>query len=346
MSGLHSEGAAIGSGAAGRWARRPRRPRRDWSPRPAGEPPLADLEFPGCVSRPMTVAEHEESEERIEFFDTRAGIAWMAAEAAFFPHEEPVHALPRLLERIAQVRGSAIRCWGAGEIRRRFRAVGGRAGWSRRIQPDQMVFLDPGQRERIVSGYLKAGEDPFPDVVLEVDSTTDVRRNRLKLYEAWGFPEVWVEVPVAYSPGRRRRSGLTIYRWEEDGYVVSTESRAFPGWRGGEIHRALNERAVSAETSEVLTRVGRALGKREGTGPDDDPLLRQQRREGLALGRLGMAAVLLRRRGVALSPDFPTGLSARHLDLLAAASAESLIESASAAESEADFLSRLSRHSS
>ncbi len=314
----------------------------------------------------MTVAEDEESEERIEFFDTRAGIAWMAAEAAFFPHEEPVHALPRLLERIALVRGSAILCCGAAEIRRTFRADGGRAGWSRRIQPDQMVFVDPGRRERIVSGYLKAGEDPLPDVVLEVDSTTDVRRNRLKLYEAWGFPEVWVEVPVAYSPGRRRRSGLTIYRWEEDEYVVSTESRAFPGWRGAEIHRALNERAVSAETSEVLTRVGRALGEREGTGPDDDPLLRQQRAEGLERGRaegfergrtegfergrtegfaaglaVGLAEMALRQRGVAVPPGFPSGLSPRQLHLVASAPRERLLEAAAASGSLADFLSRL-----
>ena len=303
----------------------------------------------------MTVAEHEEFEERIEFFDTRAGIAWMAAEAAFFPHEEPVHALPRLLERIAQVRGSAILCCGAAEIRRTFRAVGRRAGWSRRIQPDQMVFLDPGRRERIVSGYLKAGEDPFPDVVLEVDSTTDVRRNRLKLYEAWGFPEVWVEVPVAYSPGRRRRSGLTIYRWEEDGYIVSTESRAFPGWRGVEIHRALNERGISAETSEVLTRVGRALGEREGTGPDDDPLLRQQRAEGFERGRTegfaaglaaGLAEMALRQRGVAVPPGFPSGLSPRQLELVASAPRERLFEAAAASGSLADFLSRLGRHSS
>ncbi len=295
----------------------------------------------------MTVAEHEESEERIEFFDTRAGIAWMAPEAAFFPHEEPVHALPRLLERIAQVRGSAILCCGAAEIRRTFRAVGRRAGWSRRIQPDQMVFLDPGRRERIVSGYLKAGEDPFPDVVLEVDSTTDVRRNLLKLYEAWGFPEVWVEVPVAYSPGRRRSSGLTIYRWEEDGYVVSTKSRAFPEWWGAEIHRALNERTVSVETQEVLTRVGRALGEREGTGPDDDPLLRQQRAEGFAAGlALGLAEMALRQRGIAAPPGFPDGLSPREVDLLASVSRERLLEAAAAAESLADFLSCLGRRSS
>lgn len=42
---------------------------------------------------------------------------------------------------------------------------------------------------------MVVGEHDFPDVVLEVDHTTDVRRGKLGLYEAWGFPEVWVEVP-------------------------------------------------------------------------------------------------------------------------------------------------------
>ena len=38
-----------------------------------------------------------------------------------------------------------------------------------------------------------------------VDNTTDVRRGKLALYESWGFPEVWVEVPervFAEPPGR------------------------------------------------------------------------------------------------------------------------------------------------
>ena len=47
------------------------------------------------------------------------------------------------------------------------------------------------------SKAMMEGEDDFPDVVLEVDHTTDVRRAKLGLYEAWGFPEVWVEVPDA-----------------------------------------------------------------------------------------------------------------------------------------------------
>ena len=36
---------------------------------------------------------------------------------------------------------------------------------------------------------MVVGEHDFPDVVLEVDRTTDVRRWKLGMYESWGFPE-------------------------------------------------------------------------------------------------------------------------------------------------------------
>ena len=306
------------------------------------EPPLSELEFYGCYSRPMTLAEYEDYEGRIEFFDSRAGIACLACEAAHFPHEDPLHTLARILERIAEMRGSPIVCRGAAEIRRTLPA----SGDTRRIQPDQMVFLDTERRRRIVSGYLKAGEDPYPDVVVEVDSTTDVRGNRLKLYEAWGFPEVWVEVPDAYAPSRPRglRSGLRIHLLEGGQYVLAEASRAFPGWRAAEIHQALNEPAVSAKTSAVLSRVGRVLGERDGTGPEDDPLLRVQRAESRVEGRAeGTAKALLRHREIAVPPDFPAGLARRDLDALHAASEEQVFSAASAATSFADFLARLAR---
>ena len=200
---------------------------------------------------------------------------------------------------------------------------------------------------RKISQYLDVGKDPVPDVVVEVDSTTDVRRNRLKLYEEWGFPELWVEVPNAFARGRPAglRSGLRIYLLEGDRYVLSEESRALPGWRAAEIHRALNEWALSEETSAVLSRVGEALGEGEGTGPEDDPLLRQQRAEGRMEGRAedraAMVQALLRQRNVSVPPDFPEGLAIRDLDALRAASAERLLDAASAADSVADFLTRL-----
>ena len=96
-----------------------------------------------------------------------------------------------------------------------------------------------------------------------------------------------MEVPDTPSPSRphRRRPGLTIHVLEHGRFRVAAESRAFPGWRAEEIHLALNEPEPSARTSAVVERVGAALGAREGTGPDDDPLLRSQRRQGFERGR-------------------------------------------------------------
>ena len=109
----------------------------------------------------------------------------------------------------------------------------------------------------------------------------------LPLYESWGFPEVWVDVPDAPSPSRprARRPGLTIHLLEDGRYRAAAESRALPGWTAVEIHEALNEAEPSARTSAVLERVGGVLGAREGTGPDDDPLMRSQRRQGFERGR-------------------------------------------------------------
>ena len=41
---------------------------------------------------------------------------------------------------------------------------------------------------------------------------------------------------------------------------------------------------MKAQTHDVLARVGRALGAREGTGPDDDPMLRALGEQTLARG--------------------------------------------------------------
>ena len=84
---------------------------------------------------------------------------------------------------------------------------------------------------------------------------------------------------------------------------------------------------MAAQTYGVLARVGRALGAREGTGPDDDPMLRalgeqtlarglaeghsrglaEGRAEGLAEGRAQELAVLVRSileaRGMAFADE-------------------------------------------
>ncbi len=305
--------------------------RRDGKATPC-EPELSDLEWVGCHTRRMTLAEYERHEERVEFYDSHTQLAVFANEAAHRPHEGSRERLPMLLACIAQFRGAPITCLGELEIRRRFAG-----GHSRHILPDQTVYLDPATTDRIGPLFLTAGDDePKPDVVMEVDSTTDVRRNRLALYEAWEFPEVWIEVPSAYAPGRPRglRPGLRIHLLTKSGYVPADESRAFPTWRAEEIHQALNERVSSKETLEVLERVGRALGALEGTGPEDDPILGKQRAE----GRAEMVRAMFLSRGIPVPPGFP---ASHERDLIETTSAEAIFRTASTAKSVADFCSRL-----
>lgn len=82
-----------------------------------------------------------------------------------------------------------------------------------------------------------------------------------------------------------RAPGLTIHLLAGGRYRTAPVSRAFPGWTAAEIHAAMNERLPSAATTRVLERVGRALGARDGTGPDDTPWLRRQRAEGRTAGQ-------------------------------------------------------------
>ena len=95
-----------------------------------------------------------------------------------------------------------------------------------------------------------------------------------------------MEVPERGSPSRPagKRPGLSIHLLEGEEYRTARESRAFPGWTANEIHMALNEPVRSAHTDRVLDRVGRTLGARDGTGPDDTLWLRAHRREGHARG--------------------------------------------------------------
>ena len=75
------------------------------------------------------------------------------------------------------------------------------------LQADEALYLHPC-RWRVSGPAIDVDKGPLPDVVLEVDHTTDVRRRKLGIYEAWGFPEVWVLVP---PESRLRTPGLHIH---------------------------------------------------------------------------------------------------------------------------------------
>ena len=250
---------------------------RTYPTTPRGRP-----EFPGCGTITLKCDEIATYEGRFELWDAATETAWVVREPTSATHEFPSHRVPALGAVIASVRGSPITCFGSMDLE-----LLDEHGERRRIlQADQSLYLHP-ERSRLPDARgMVVGMHDFPDVVLEVDHTTDVHRGKLWFYEEWGFPEVWVEVPERDSPSRPagKRPGLTIHVLDGEAYGTARESRAFPGWTANEIHLALNEPVCSAFTSRILDRVGRTLGAREGTGPDDTPWLRAHRREGHARG--------------------------------------------------------------
>ena len=245
------------------------------------DPLPSGLEFPGCEPVHLPRDEIETYEGRLEFWDARTETAWVCEPTSPY-HEQPSQTLAALVHAIAGVRGSPIKCYGTMDLL--VRDARGRRRWI--MQADQSVYLHPHRAHLPGPAAMVVGENDFPDVVLEVDYSTDVRRGKLGLYESWGFPEVWVDVPDRRAPSRPRgrTAGLTIHVLEAGAYRVSGESRAFPGWTAQDIHAALNETTPSARTYAVVERVGAELGALEGTGPEDDPLLRSQRRQGRAEG--------------------------------------------------------------
>ncbi len=263
-------------------------------------PPRPDtLDFPGCCRIRLTRDAIEDYDGRLEYWDAALETAWVCEPTSPW-HEAPCAQLAGLVERIAAVRGSAIRCFGNMDLE-----VSDATGRPERIlQADQVVCLHPTPERLPGPRSLVVGEHAFPDVVLEVDHSTDVRQSKLGLYESWGFPELWVEVPERRSASRprSRASGLTIHVLENGAYRPAAASRALSGWTAAEIHTALNEAVLSPSTAAALERVGGVLGAREGTGPDDDLLLRSQRQSGRAEGHAEAAESVLRARGIRLSP--------------------------------------------
>ena len=248
------------------------------------------LRFPGCQPISLSRDEFEDFDDRLEYWDARTATAWVVADK-YGVHEGTSRRLPHLAERIASVRGTPIVSYGSVTLL--VRDADGRP--QRAMEADETLYLHPTRAATPVKSLI-IGENDFPDVVLEVDHTTDVRPGKLLVYEAWGFPELWVVVPPARAT-LRRPAGVTIHRLVNGRYRSERTSGALPGWTAREIHAALTEPVSSAATYRVLERVGRTLGEREGTGPDDDPLWRvlgeRKLAEGAAKGRAeGRAAEL------------------------------------------------------
>ena len=298
-------------------------------------PLLENLRFPGCHPLPLPRDRFEDFDERFEYWDSRTETAWVA-ETPGGAHEGTSRRLVELAGKIAMARGARIVAFGSVGLVER--DAGGAP--VRAMQPDEALYLHP-DRTVIPSGSLIIGEHDLPDVVLEVDYTTDIRPGKLPVYEAWGVPELWAVVPRG---ARRRRPGVTIHRMIGGRYHSSPASVALPGWTADEIHAALTEPRPSARTDRVLERVGQVLGEREGTQPNDMPLIRSLNAKDHAAGRAAgrtegvVASVrgVFRARGMRLE-DSPLAGS----DPFADASPEAVTAAAVACTDEADFWRRL-----
>ena len=206
----------------------------------------------GCRPVPMSPDELARYSGRCEYWDADSGVAWTLPDITV-GHARASILLVALIREIAKMRGNPIAIYGY--------ALQEQDANGRRLcaaQADKLIYLDHPERP---PGPIVVGHFPLPDVVFEVDVDTDVREHKLGLYESWGVPELWVEVPDEYTPDRRQRPGLTIRVLRDGHYQESGESEAFPTWSAREIHGAINEPWRSKMTEDELRRVGEAMGR-------------------------------------------------------------------------------------
>ena len=295
-----------------------------------------DEDFPGCESFHLPAGALDVYEGRLEFWDGDTETAWKVCEPTSIQHEQPSRLLVQMAGQFAMLRGSRIACFGSADLLR-VDALG-RKRWL--MQADEVLYLHP-DRIRLQGPAIDVGADALPDVVLEVDHTTDVRRRKLGIYKESGFPEIWVLVPWESSV---RAPGLTIHVRHGKEYRQEGESRAFPGWRAEEIHFALTEAPMSGWVWRALERTALAMGAREGTAPEDDPLMRSQsvrarmkgHAEGRAEGRMELVAATLRARGIEAGVDVT-----EDRELLGALPGDALMAAALACTDAADFRRRI-----
>ena len=312
-------------------------------PRPSS-PLVSELTFVGCDPVPVNYDQYvllREAKRRFELWDRRAGCAWEVREGPTGVHEWPIHALHEMMVHIGDVRGIRVRCYGSRGL-----AVIDDAGRRLRVlHPDQSVFLTPPVHYD-GHGDIPVRQSGFPDIVMEVDNTTDTRKGKLKLYEDMGVPELWIEVPKIWldgfdaKPPQRPRGvvpGLTIFLLKDGRYREYPASRALLGWQAEDIHKALNNLdELSPRHCAILEGIGRRLGARTGTGPDNHPLMRSLRDESRVESQAKMVRGIVERRGIAVSSTFPTDVP-RFADC----SIDDLLEAAMACNDEQDFRARL-----
>lgn len=120
---------------------------------------LSDLEFPGCYSRPMTLAEYEAYEGKVEFFDSGEEIAWIAKVQNDPVKEAILGRFTELMEGVARARGAPIALGGGLE-------VGARPRNAKRPAGDPLLRE---QRAEVVNAGIARGLLGERDVAVPAD---------------------------------------------------------------------------------------------------------------------------------------------------------------------------------
>ena len=277
------------------------------APKRADSPPplVSELEFIGCDPLPVNYQQYvllRESKRRLELWDRAAGTAWELRDGPTAIHEWPIQALHEMAVLMGAVRGIPMPCYG----NRGLALLDDDGKRLRVLHPDQSVYLSPPLHYD-GHGDIPVRRSGYPNIVMEVDNTTDTRKGKLALYEDMGVPELWIEVPELWReyPGQplpRRPPGvvpgLTIHLLKDGKYRQHPASRALLGWKAEEIHDALNNLdGLSERHSATLEELGRRFGARTGTGPEDHPLLRSIHQQGQDKGHTaGLSEGLARGR--------------------------------------------------
>jgi len=120
-------------------------------------------------------------------------------------------AINRLLERIivtlTEELGLDIKSFDSTTSNRKDLEVG--------IEPDACFYIQ--NSDRIRRFQIDMGDDPAPDLVIEVDIYSSSNR-RLEIYKQLGVPEIW----------RYTRTGIKIYSLQNGEYLEQEYSCTFP----------------------------------------------------------------------------------------------------------------------
>jgi Uma2 family endonuclease len=123
-------------------------------------------------------------------------------------HEKPNRTLAQLIEVLAEEMNLDIERLGSTTFKRDELLKG--------FEPDSSFYI---QNAEAIAGKdaLDLKVDPPPDLVIEIDITTD-SLNKFPIFAGIGVPEVW-----RYDDGK-----VTIYKLEGDSYMKAEHSPTFP----------------------------------------------------------------------------------------------------------------------